>query len=228
MNPLDLFVMSAKKTDYYELLGVSKNATQEEISKAYKKAARTYHPDKNLSDPNAGEKFKEINRANEILSDPQKRKIYDQFGEDGLNNLNSHSGNPAENIFNQMFGGMFGQGRNHHAEPVTQLVCQISIEDMLKDSNYKFKFTRKMCCHLCGGNVSICNKCSGKGRVVIVRQSGPMIQQFESVCPDCGGSGRNANIDNKCPECKSTGTVDLETEVNINSGDNQTVLFMRS
>ena len=222
--------MASEKRDFYNILSVSKNATQEEIRQAYKSAAKKYHPDKNLSDPNAGEKFKEINRANEILSNPQKREIYDRFGEDGLN------GNPMgdmgdmgnmSDVFGGMFGGMFG---NKNQEPVTHIVCNVTIEDMMKNATYKFTFDRKMCCNKCNGTgsnngvKSICKKCNGKGRVIIVRKIGPIVQQMESICSDCSGSGKEISDENKCHDCNGLGTIDKKTSVDINLTDDKTVL----
>lgn len=218
--------------DYYQILGVDRNATTEEIKRAFKKAARIYHPDKNLSDPNAKEKFQKINRANEILSDPKKRSIYDQFGEDGLNNSHIGGGMPdmSDLFANMGFGGMFGRGNQPRSEPTTQIICEITCEDLMTKTMYDVTFDRQLNCISCNGagtksGIRLpCTKCNGTGNVTIVRQMGPVIQQFQTVCPDCGGSGKQIEDKNKCVDCNGLGHTIEKKTVKINLSHDRTIL----
>jgi molecular chaperone DnaJ len=230
--------------DYYKILGVSKNATQEEIKKAYKKMAIKYHPDKNQNSKEAEKKFKEINAAYEALGDPEKRKMYDQFGEDGL------KGNPFQggsggfsgdfsdifgsggfgdlgDIFGDFFGG--GRGRKSRRNAPRQgsdllVNITLSFEEAFKGVTKQIKVSRTDKCDVCNGtgaksgtSKKMCPTCHGAGQV-------KMSQGFFSIsqtCPTCHGSGEI--IDNPCIKCHGTGFIRGEklVEVKIPAGINE-------
>ncbi|PON85568.1 Terminal organelle assembly protein [Trema orientale] len=189
-------------TKYYEVLGVSKNATPEELKKAYKKAAIKNHPDKG-GDP---EKFKELAQAYEVLNDPEKREIYDQYGEDGLKDgtgVGGSSHNPFdifESFFGRGGGGAFGggfgsRGRRQQGEDVVHTL-KVSLEDLYNGAAKKLSLSRNVLCSKCkgkgskSGTAGKCYGCHGTGMRVTTRQIGlGMIQQMQHVCPDCRGSG---------------------------------------
>ncbi len=231
--------------DYYKILGVSKNATQEEIKKAYKKMAVKYHPDKNQNSKEAEKKFKEINAAYEALGDPEKRKMYDQFGEDGL------KGNPFQggsggfsgdfsDIFGSggfgdlgdIFGDIFGggsRGRSRRKSAPRQggdllVNITLSFEEAFKGVTKKIRVSRTDRCDVCHGSGAepgtskkTCPTCHGAGQV-------RMSQGFFSVsqtCPTCHGAGEI--IEKPCRKCHGTGFVrgEKEIEVKIPAGINE-------
>lgn len=210
-----MFGRAPKKSDntkYYEILGVSKSASQDELKKAYRKAAIKNHPDKG-GDP---EKFKELSQAYEVLSDPEKRETYDQYGEDalkeGMGGGASH--NPFD-IFESFFGGGgFGGGgssrgrRQKQGEDVVHTL-KVSLEDLYNGTSKKLSLSRNILCPKCKGKGSksgasgTCHECHGRGMKVTTRQIGPgMIQQMQHVCPECRGSGEVISDRDRCPQCK--------------------------
>lgn len=241
--------MSAPDNRYYDLLGVSRNATEEEIKKAYKKLALKYHPDKN-KDPDAPEKFKEISEAYDVLSKPDKREIYDRFGEEGLKD-GGFTATSAEDIFSQIFGGgmfgsMFGfgggprggggqRGPTKGKDAVHPL--SVSLEDMYTGTVKKLRITRMVKCSKCHGTgsksqkaPSKCPRCNGTGVQVITKQIGPgFIQQYQSRCEQCDGEGTVADKDDLCSGCNGKRLVEDKKliEVNIDRGayDDQRVVF---
>ncbi|CAM6051597.1 unnamed protein product [Sphagnum compactum] len=224
-----------KKSDstrYYEVLGVSVTATQEELKKAYRKAAIKNHPDKG-GDP---DKFKEISQAYEVLSDPEKREVYDQFGEDALKEgMGGATHNPFD-IFESLFGGgggsAFGGGsgrggrRQRRGEDVVHPL-KVSLEDLYNGTSKKLSLSRNILCPRCKGKgsktgaSSRCAGCQGSGMKVSIRQLGPgMIQQMQHVCPDCKGSGEVIDEKDKCPQCKGQKVVQDKKmlEVHVEKG----------
>lgn len=213
-----MFGRAPKKSDntkYYEILGVSKSASADELKKAYRKAAIKNHPDKG-GDP---EKFKELAQAYEVLSDPEKREIYDQYGEDALKEGMGGGGgghNPFD-IFESFFGGAspFGGGggssrgrRQRRGEDVVHPL-KVSLEDLYNGTSKKLSLARNVICSKCKGKGSKtgasmkCPGCQGSGIKVSIRQLGPsMIQQVQHVCQDCKGSGEAISEKDKCPQCK--------------------------
>lgn len=211
-----MFGRGPKKSDstkYYEILGVSKSASQDELKKAYKKAAIKNHPDKG-GDP---EKFKELAHAYDILCDPEKREIYDQYGEDALKE-GMGGGGPAHNpfdIFESFFGGgAFGGGsssrgrRQKHGEDVVHTL-KVSLEDLYNGTSKKLSLSRNALCQKCKGKGSKsgvsgrCYGCQGTGMKITTRQIGlGMIQQMQHVCPECRGTGEVISDRDKCPQCK--------------------------
>ncbi|KAJ4827625.1 Chaperone protein dnaJ A6 [Turnera subulata] len=199
-------------TKYYETLGVSKNASQDELKKAYRKSAIKNHPDKG-GDP---EKFKELSHAYEVLSDPEKREIYDQYGEDALKEgMGGGAGahNPFD-IFESFFGaGAFGGGsssrmrRQRQGEDVVHSL-KVSLEDLYNGTTKKLSLSRNVLCAKCKGKGSksgasgVCHGCHGTGMKVTTRQIGFMVQQMQHICSDCRGSGEVISDRDKCPQCR--------------------------
>ncbi|RDX58433.1 Chaperone protein dnaJ A6, partial [Mucuna pruriens] len=191
---------------YYDILGVSKNASEDEIKKAYRKAAMKNHPDKG-GDP---EKFKELGQAYEVLSDPEKKDKYDQYGEDALKEGMGGGGGSFHNpfdIFESFFGGAsFGGGgssrgrRQKHGEDVVHSL-KVSLEDVYNGTTKKLSLSRNVLCPKCkgkgskSGTAGRCYGCQGTGMKITRRQIGlGMIQQMQHVCTDCRGSGNGTFI----------------------------------
>lgn len=222
----------ADKKNYYDILGVEKNASPEEIKSAYRKLAMKYHPDRNQGDEAAAEKFKAVNEAHETLSDQQKRAAYDYelehpgmggfgggFGGGGFEGF----GGGFEDIFSSIFGGGFGGGARAQRSAVgedIQREMTLSFMDAAKGCHKTMSYTRNEPCNACkstgaknGTEYSTCSRCQGKGVIQQVQNTmfGRTIRQ--SVCPDCGGNGRT--IKEKCPECKGKGAIRKETTVSM-------------
>lgn len=223
----------AEKKNYYEILGVDKNATPEQIKSAYRKLAMKYHPDRNQGDEEAAEKFKEVNEANETLSDQQKRAAYDyELEHPGMGGFGGFGGGSGfegfgggfEDIFSSIFGGGFGGGartqqRSAVGEDI-QREMTLSFMDAAKGCHKTISYMRNEPCSACrstgaknGTEYSTCSRCQGKGVVQQVQNTmfGRTIRQ--SVCPDCGGTGKT--IKEKCPECKGKGSVRKESTVSM-------------
>lgn len=240
-----MFGRAPKKSDntkYYEVLGVSKSASQDELKKAYRKSAIKNHPDKG-GDP---EKFKELGQAYEVLSDPEKREIYDQYGEDALKEGmgGGGGGGPFHNpfdIFEQFFstsgfgGGSSSRRRQQQGEDVIHTM-KVSLEDLYNGTTKKVSISRNILCPRCKGTgsksgaSSRCHGCQGSGIKITTRQIGlGMIQQMQHSCPECKGSGEVISQKDKCPQCKAS-KVSLEKkvlEVNVEKGmkNGQKIVF---
>ncbi|KAJ8633744.1 hypothetical protein MRB53_027080 [Persea americana] len=199
-------------TKYYEILGVSKSASQDELKKAYRKAAISHHPDKG-GDP---EKFKELSQAYEALSDPEKREIYDQYGEDALKEGMGGGGGSHSpfDIFESFFGrSSFGGGssrgrRQKQGDDVVHSL-KVSLEDLYNGTSKKLSLSKNVLCPKCKGKGSKsgasgrCYGCQGSGTKISTRRIGPgMIQQMQHVCSDCKGSGEVISEKDKCNQCK--------------------------
>ncbi|RKP06964.1 DnaJ subfamily A member 2 [Thamnocephalis sphaerospora] len=217
-----------KETKFYDQLGVSPDASETELKKAYRKLALKYHPDKN---PDAGDKFKEISHAYEVLSDAQRRDVYDRFGEAGLSGdggMGGGMGMSAEDLFSQIFGG--GMPRRQPSGPrrgkdmMHQL--RVSLEDLFKGKTSKLALQKHVICKGCDGKggkegaVRTCNACNGQGVRVTIRQMGPMVQQFQSTCDECRGEGEIINQKDKCKVCSGRKVVQERKvlEVHIDKG----------
>ncbi|NPA68843.1 MAG: molecular chaperone DnaJ, partial [Chlorobi bacterium] len=222
------------KRDYYEILGISKNADKIEIKKAYRKIAIKYHPDKNPGDKEAEEKFKEAAEAYEVLSDDEKRAKYDRFGHsafDGAGGFGS-GGMTMEDIFSH-FGDIFGnfgfggfgssshQGRRRVNKGTNLRVkVKLSLKDILNGTTKKIKVKKYVACSHCNGTgaenseVSTCPTCNGRGQVIRVQQTFLGQMQTSSTCPECQGSG--TIIKNKCSHCRGEGIVKGEEIVQVN------------
>ncbi|KAG2219916.1 hypothetical protein INT45_008553 [Circinella minor] len=222
-----------KETKYYDSLGVSPTATESELKKAYRKLALKFHPDKN---PDAGDKFKEISHAYEVLSDPDKRRMYDQFGEEGLTGAGMSDAMDANDLFSQLFGFGQGGGRSgprrgrdmvHH--------MKVSLEDLYNGRTSKIAVQKHVICKDCEGRggkegaVKECTKCKGTGYTVSMRQMGPMVQQVQQPCSECHGQGEIIDEKNKCKTCNGKKVVNDRKvfEVHIDKGmrDGQKITF---
>jgi len=204
-----------KETEFYDRLGVTPETNKEDIKKAYRKLAVKFHPDKNPNNPEAVEKFKEISEAYEVLSDDNKRQMYDKYGKDGLRE-GGFAAHSAQDIFEQFFGGGFGsffggggaRGPRRTEDIVHEL--QVTLEDLYRGKTTKLSVTRNVICQTCTGNGTKsgvtggkCKTCDGRGVRVIIKQIGPgMIQQMQTVCNECGGKGETIKEEDKCKDCK--------------------------
>ena len=219
----------AEKRDYYEVLGIQKGASEDEIKKAYKKLARKYHPDMNPGDKEAEEKFKEVNEANEVLSDPEKKARYDQFGFAGVDpNYGAGAGGAGGfgggfdfgdlgDVFGSFFGGGFGGGqrRNPNAPQRGESIrasVSVSFTDAAFGCEKSVTLERSEMCGTCKGNgcapgttPEVCPDCHGTGTVQVRRQTPMGVFASNGPCRKCGGTGRL--IHQPCPDCRGGGTV---------------------
>lgn len=222
------------KRDYYEVLGVSKNADEGALKKAYRKLAMKYHPDRNPDDKEAEEKFKEAAEAYDVLSDPDKKARYDRFGHAGVNGQaggfgGAGGGMTMEDIFSQfgdMFGGaeggafgggFFGGGgarRQARGERGSNLRIKVplTLEEIAKGVTKKLKVKRQVVCDLCGGtgakdssSIETCRTCNGSGVVRQVRSTFLGQMATTTTCPTCQGTGKQ--ISANCPKCRGEGRV---------------------
>ena len=228
----------ADKRDYYEVLGVDRGADESAIKSAYRKLAKKYHPDVNPGDKEAEKKFKEATEAYSVLSDPQKRRQYDQFGHaafeqggggaggfDGFGGFGGFSGGDMGDIFGDIFGDLFGGGRrrpnngpmkgaNVHAS------VRITFEGAVFGCEKELDLTLKDVCETCHGtgakpgtSPETCSKCHGTGQVVYTQQSMFGTIQNVQTCPDCHGTGKV--IKDKCPDCRGTGFISNRKKIKV-------------
>lgn len=211
-----------KDTKFYDTLGVDPSATEAQLKTAYKKSALKYHPDKNPNNPEAAETFKDITKAYEVLSDSQQRSIYDQLGEEGLEGGGGAGGMGAEDLFAQFFGGgggfggMFGGGMRDTGPKKARTihhVHKVNLEDIYRGKVSKLALQKSVICSTCDGRggkdgaVKSCTGCNGSGMKTMMRQMGPMIQRFQTVCPDCNGEGEIIREKDRCRNCHGKKTV---------------------
>ncbi len=226
------------KRDYYEVLEVNRNASPEELKKAYRKQALKYHPDKNPGDKEAEEKFKEAAEAYEVLSDENKRHRYDQYGHAGLGNGGGFSGfgggMSMEDIFSHfgdIFGGgdpfssFFGGGGGRRGRAVNRgsnlrVKVRLSLEEVAHGVEKKIKVNKYVACPTCkgtgakgGSSYSTCATCHGSGHVSRVTSTFLGQMQTTTTCPNCGGEGKI--ITDKCADCAGNGVVKGEEVINI-------------
>lgn len=213
------------KRDYYEVLGISKNADASEIKKAFRTMAKKYHPDVNKSS-DAEEKFKEINEAYEVLSDPEKKSMYDRFGhQDPRQQGSSGFSGFADfgDIFSEFFGGGFSSGFSQQEQSQDNNIYAsvvISFMESIKGTEKQVSFKRNIICNKCNGSggqnpndVRVCSTCNGMGRVRTDKRTFFGIVQSESICPTCNGTKKI--IINKCTQCKGTGQQKDHTTLTI-------------
>ena len=219
-------------TDYYEILGVSKDAGKDEIKSAFRKKARTLHPDVNKA-PDADEKFKELGKAYETLMDDSKRATYDRYGEDGLKNAGFNTGGPFDggfgdlnDILNSFMGG-FGFGFNTRHDPNApqagddlRLDIELSFEEAVFGLKKNIKFDHLEICTECGGTGAekgskpeTCTTCHGTGQVQQVMRTPLGAFSQISTCPDCNGSGQK--IAKPCKCCHGQGKIEKEKSIDI-------------
>ncbi len=227
----------AEKRDYYEVLGVSKNASEDEIKRAYKKLARKYHPDMNPGDKEAEEKFKEVNEANEVLSNPEKKAKYDQFGFAGVDpNYGAGQGGyggaggfdfgDLGDIFGSFFGGGFGGGgrRNPNAPQRGESIrASLSVEftEAAFGCEKSITIDRSEQCPTCKGKgcapgttPEVCTECHGTGTVTQAQRTPFGMMQSQTVCPKCRGRGQI--IHQPCPDCRGAGAVRKRRTIQVN------------
>ncbi len=233
----------ADKRDYYEVLGVSKGATDDELKKAFRQAAKTCHPDLHPGDPEAEKKFKEVNEAYSVLSDKEKRQRYDQFGHAGVDpsygaggaggygGYNTYSTGDFGDIFGDIFGDFFGGSRGRRSNnngPVRgkdiSARATISFKESVTGCKRTIRYRREENCSTCNGSgaknggVKTCTRCGGSGQVTTQQRT--MFGAFSSVspCPDCSGTGKI--ISDPCPDCSGKGSLykDRTIEVSVVAG----------
>lgn len=220
----------ANKRDYYEVLGVSKTATEDEIKKAYRTLAKRYHPDV-CKEPDAEAKFKEVQEAYEVLSDPTKRQQYDQFGHEGPNmgaggfggfDFGGGFGGGFEDIFSSFFGGgsrrQSSNGQTRGRSIKTNIT--LSFEEAAFGCEKEITLTKLETCKDCSGtgaksgkDIETCPRCHGRGRVVVEQNSIFGRVQTETVCPSCGGKGKI--IKNKCTTCHGEGRIRVTSKLKV-------------
>ena len=231
----------SEKRDYYEVLGVQRNANADEIKKAYRKAAIKFHPDKNPGDKEAEEKFKEAAEAYDVLSNPDKRARYDQFGHAGMSGAAGGGfggfgggGFSMEDIFSQfgdIFGGHFGGfssrsgGARVNRGSDIRVKVKLTLAEIANGATKKLKISKTIACDKCGGSgakdsssYATCSSCGGSGYVTRVENTFFGRMQTQGVCPTCGGSGKT--ITAKCDKCSGEGVMrgDEVVEIKIPAG----------
>lgn len=231
------------KRDYYEVLGVDKSASADEIKKAYRKMAIKYHPDKNPGDKEAEEKFKEAAEAYDVLSTPEKKQRYDQFGHAGMNGAGAASGGfsgggfSMEDIFSQfgdIFGGHFGgfssfaggggggrsRGTRVQRGSDIRIKVKLSLKEVMHGVEKKIKINKMVVCPTCAGkgavsaaDIKTCDTCHGSGVVTKVMQTMFGEMQSQGTCPKCNGTG--SIITNPCHTCHGSGLVKGSEEISF-------------
>lgn len=227
--------MAENKRDYYEVLGVSRDADDAALKKAYRALAKKYHPDTNQGNPEAEAKFKEASEAYAVLSDPEKRRQYDQFGHAAFENGGAGGGgfggfdfNSADmgDIFGDIFGDLFGGGRRSRSNgPMKganlRTSVRITFEEAVFGCKKEISMVLKEECTQCHGTGAkpgtqpqTCSKCGGRGRIVMTQQTMFGMIRNEQICPDCGGKGKI--IKEKCPHCYGSGYTQAKKNIEIN------------
>ena len=210
-----------EELDYYQILEIERSATPEEIKSAYRKAALKYHPDRNPGSEEAVAKFKLCAEAFEVLSDPEKKDIYDRYGKAGLerNGVGGGFQDVSEifgsfgDLFGGMFGDIFGGGRTARVRKGADVQCGVTLDlhEAAKGVDKEIRYRRRETCQTCGGSGAkpgtkpeVCKYCGGRGRI----QQSTGVFSFQSTCPKCGGRG--SVIADPCPDCRGTGLTPKE------------------
>ncbi|KAF9939414.1 DnaJ- protein scj1 [Mortierella alpina] len=233
----------AAGADYYEVLGVKRTATVKEIKKQYKVLSKKYHPDKNQNgnDKEVHEKFVEVAAAYEVLSDSEKRSIYDRYGEEGLKQQQGQGQGFHDpfDIFAQFFGGGH---RHQHAEqerrgPEMRLELEVTLEELYSGKSIEIEVSKQIVCPHCSGSgarssedVVTCSTCQGQGVRIVKHMLAPgMFQQFRQTCDQCGGQGKTIRA--HCPVCEGTkvqrGSEQLTVVIEPGLADGSTIVFDR-
>lgn len=215
--------VSDTKLDYYEVLGVSREAAPDQIKKAYRRLAHKHHPDRNQGDADAERRFKEAAEAYEVLSDPEKRQRYDQFGHAGLSGVGihdfAHMGvDDIFSMFNDIFGGAFGGGGRHRRGADLQTEVAISLDEVLAGTERSIEFARQDTCSACSGTGAAagsvrqaCQTCGGYGQVE--QAGGLLFGRVITSCPTC--RGRGSLVTTPCDACRGSGRTRVERVVNV-------------
>lgn len=224
-----------KETDYYDLLNVKPNASAEELKKAYRKLALKYHPDKN---PEEGERFKAISQAYEVLSDPNKRQIYDEGGEAAIKKGGADGGDfrSPMDFFEKFFGGGFNNSNRRRRGKDVVHQMSVQLEELYNGATRKLALQKNVLCAKCEGRggkagaIEKCATCRGNGVETRIQQLGPgLVQQIEQVCRTCMGSGEIVNEKDRCKTCNGRKTVRerkvLEVHIDKGMRDGQKILF---
>lgn len=225
--------MAENKRDYYEVLGVDKNASADDIKRAYRKSAMKYHPDRNPGDKEAEEKFKELGEAYEVLSDPEKKSRYDQFGHAGVDpnygagaGAGGFGGFGGFGDFGDIFGDIFGGGRSRastrNAPQRGEHVgvrLELTFEEAAFGAEKEVSVSRIENCTVCNGTgsadgvIETCSQCRGSGQVRTTQSFMGMTMQSTTVCPSCGGRGKM--VKNPCNTCRGKGKVRHSQKIKI-------------
>lgn len=225
-------VSMADKRDYYEVLGVSKSATDDDIKKAYRQLAKKYHPDANPGDKEAEAKFKEASEAYAVLSDADKRRQYDQFGHSAFDGGAGGAGGfdfssmDMGDIFGDIFGDLFGGGRSRRTSngpmkgPNVRTGIRITFQEAVTGVEKELELNLKEECNTCHGtgakpgtSTETCKKCGGKGQVVYTQQSLFGMVRNVQTCPDCNGTGKV--VKEKCSDCYGSGYVSRKKKIQV-------------
>ena len=229
----------AVKRDYYDVLGIDRNADEKTIKKAYRKLAKKYHPDTNAGNADAADKFKEVNEAYDILSDPKKKKMYDQFGHAAFENGGGGAGaggfggfdfggGDMGDIFGDIFGDLFGGGgsrRRANNGPMKganlRAVVHITFEEAVFGCQKELEINLKDTCTTCHGtgakpgtSPETCSKCNGTGQITYTQQTMFGSVRNVTTCPDCNGTGKI--IRDKCTACHGTGYTSSRKRIQVN------------
>ncbi|KAK3325787.1 hypothetical protein B0H66DRAFT_637164 [Apodospora peruviana] len=211
--------------DYYKILGLNKQASDREIKSAYRQLSKKYHPDKNPNDNTAKDKFVEVSEAYEALIDPESRKIYDQYGHEGLKQRQQGGGfqqHDPFDLFSRFFGGggHFGNQPGQRRGPNIEVKVGISLRDFYNGRTTEFQWDKQQICEECEGTgsadgvVDVCRTCNGHGIRIVKHQLAPgMFQQVQMQCDQCGGRGKI--IKHKCPVCGGQRVVRKPTTVSL-------------
>ena len=211
------------KRDYYEILGVERNADAGALKKVFRKLALKYHPDRNPDDPTAEESFKEVAEAYEVLADADKRARYDRFGHAGL--AGAGRAPPSEDLFSHfgdIFGDIFGGGRRTRNRPARgsdlRYDLELTLEEAVLGAKHELVIPRVQSCGTCegkglkeGAQATTCSQCGGSGQVS--RQQGPFM--FSMTCPRCHGGGRSVREEDNCGDCGGSGKERIERKVSV-------------
>lgn len=224
--------------DYYKVLGVDRDASDQEINKAYRKLAKKYHPDLN-HEPGAEEKYKQVNEAYEVLHDKQKRAQYDQFGSAGVNGQGGFGGGAGQGFggagfdasgfgdFGDIFGDIFGQGRQQRVDPTApqrgedlDYTLTIDFMDAINGKKSQVSYTRDETCETCGGNGCekgthpiTCDKCHGTGYMKVTQRSVFGMVRQQTTCDKC--NGRGVVIEHPCKTCHGRGIVERKNTIEV-------------
>jgi DnaJ homolog subfamily A member 2 len=214
--------------EYYDILGINRNATETEIKKAFHKCSFKYHPDKNIGNSESEEKFKQCNEAYEVLSDINKRSIYDQYGKQGLSTQH-HTNFDHHNIF-EMF---FNQTNSQHNNKTEDLHIKVflTLKELYHGIIKNIEYNKKIICQCCNGKGTLkninttCITCNGRGKHIKRKNQGNMIFQMEEACKQCHGQGQFIDIKDRCNECKGNKlsvklhALKITVEPGMKSGD---------